>query len=427
MSRSTGRLSLSPSALARSIAGLSVIAIFAGSAAVSTPVGAQVTTTAGPTTTVASPFVSAPQLVQTTKVRDNEIRVSWLPPQQASQPVALYRIQILSNSADAIPGNSLVTVNGNTTSVNFRNLKLDRTYFFTVQAQTANALSEVSAPSAPITLINPASIVPNAVGNVIASQIGKDQALVTWSPPVARADVVIKGFRISTVPSSKRTDVGLVGQALISGLKSGVAYIVQVQAISTNNAFSAPASSAAFVVPPTVTQPIATIPPTLPATTTTTTTTLLPLPSPVEVPVLKAATRCTSRAWDPSLLGVPRQLSAGAQAGVYIWTDGRTIHLRTYNPTATPIRLSGSVSAKTSLPAKGFYLEAGADSLSVGRSTTSFSFLNAYDIDSLRFDGRCATKVTVRLFLNGQPIPPSQVFIGGNGFQPTSSAFVLSR
>ncbi len=389
------------------------------------PASAQTTTT---TITPAAPaLVSPPQLVQAQKSGTNEIKVSWLPPQQSPQPVTQYRVQVQSNSADALPNPSLFTVNANTTSIMVRNLKLDRSYFFTVQAQTANNLSAPSAPSNVVDLPDPAKVRPNPPTNLGAALVSVDQALVTWLPPVAKPDVVIKGFRITTAPSTKRTDVGLLSQTIIGGLKPGTTYVIFVQSISSNNALSDIATSPVITTAPAVTAPPVTAPPTVATTTSTTTTTLLPLPSPVEVPALKAASKCTSRAWSPSLLGAPRQLAAGATPGVYIWTDGRTIHMRTYNNGTTPIRFSGSVSGQTTLPAVGFYLEKDLDSLSIGRTTTSFSFLSAYDLDAIRFDGRCITKVTFRLSLNGQPIPPSQIFIGGDGMHPTTSAFVLSR
>jgi Fibronectin type III domain len=393
------------------------------------PASAQSTTppTQPPATTAPQLLVSPPQLVQAQKSGTNEIKVSWLPPQQSSQPVTQYRIQIQSNSADALPNPSLITVNANTTSITVRNLKLDRSYFFTVQAQTANTLSAPSAPSNVIDLPDPAKVRPNPPTNLGAALVSADQALVTWLPPVAKTDVVIKGFRITTAPSTKRTDVGLLSQTIIGGLKPGTTYVIFVQSISSTNALSDIATSPVITTAPAVTAPPVTAPPTIATTTSTTTTTLLPLPSPVEVPALKAASKCTSRAWNPTLLGVPRQLAAGATPGVYIWTDGRTIHMRTYNNGTTPIRFSGSVSGQTTLPAVGFYLEKDLDSLSIGRTTTSFSFLSAYDLDAVRFDGRCITKATFRLSLNGQPIPPSQIFIGGDGMHPTTSSFVLSR
>jgi Fibronectin type III domain len=389
------------------------------------PASAQSTSAAvsPPTTQL---VISPPQLVQAQKVGTNEIKVSWLPPQQSSQPVTQYRVQIESNSADALPNPSLLTVNGNTTSITVRSLKVDRSYFFTVQAQTANMLSAPSAPSNIIDLPDPAKVRPNPPTNLGAALVSNNSALVTWLPPAAKPDVTIKGFRITTAPSTKRTDVGVLSQTVIGGLKPGTTYVIFVQSISTTNSLSDIATSPAVTTAPSATNPPITQPPTTVATTTTTTT-LLALPSPVEVPALKAASRCTSRAWNPSLLGTPRQLSAGATPGVYIWTDGRTIHMRTYNSASTPVRFSGTVSGQTTLPAVGFYLEKDLDSLSVGRTTTSFSFLSAYDLDALRFDGRCITKITFRLSLNGQPINPNQIFIGAEGFHPTTSAFVLSR
>ncbi len=379
-------------------------------------------------------FQTSPvQFLSAVRQGDNDVKVSWVPPQTALSPILRYRVGVVSDSASALPNPSLIIVNSGTTSVTFKRLKTGHTYFFQVQPETAVGAGAVSELTPPIAITDGSERKPFPVTGVAITVLSPSQVAVVWTPPVARPNVTITKYRITTFPSSRTTDVPVqINSVVLTSLKSGVTYYVQVQAISNEGKTSDPALSNPTLIPfPTPVTPAPTAPPTpapTTSTTTTTTTTLpLALPSPVAVPALAKAARCTSRVWNPALLGVPSKLQAGAPAGVYIWTDGRTIHLRTYNNLTTPVRFSGSVSANTSMPTARFYLEPDADSVSVGRSAVSFSFASAYDLDALRFDGRCVRSLTFRLFLNGAPINPAQVFLGANSVNPSTSSFVITR
>jgi hypothetical protein len=376
---------------------------------------------------------SAPQFVQVTRASDTEIRVSWLPPQTANSPIQRYKVTVVASAAEGLPNPSQYIVNANTTAVTFRNMKAGFSYYFQVQPETQAGAGQPSDLSAPFILPSPADRKPNPPTNVVASLAGTNQAVVVWNMSAAKQDVNVVKYRITTYPSTKTIEVGLTNTTVLNNLKPGLTYYAQVQAISSEKKMSDPGVSNPLFIPlptPAVTAAPVTLPPATTTTTTTSTTTttlVLPLPSPVEVPALPVAKRCTSRVWSPTLLGQPSRLVAGAPVGAYIWTDGRAIHLRTYNNSTTPVRFSGTVSAQTSMATARFYTESDSDSISVGRTAASFSFLSAYDIDALRFDGRCVTKLTVKLFLNGQPMAPTQIFIGANNINPTTSAFILSR
>ncbi len=391
------------------------------------PAGAQTTTT------LAGGFQTSPvQFLSAVRKGDRDVLVSWVPPQNALSPVVRYRISAGAESAAALPNPAQYLVNSGTLNVTFKNLKVGSTYFFQVQPETNAGAGAPSELTAPITITDGSERKPFAVSGVTVTVLSGTQAAVQWTPSPAKQGITIAKYRVTTFPTTRTVDVPApINTATLSNLKAGVTYYVQVQAVSSEGKFSDPALSVPVTTPlPATTPP--TPPPTAATTTSTTTTTttttmLLPLPSPVEVPALAKATRCTTRVWNPSLLGTPSKLQAGAPAGAYIWTDGRAIHLRTYNNTNTPVRFSGTVSANTSMPVAKFYLEPDADSISVGRSAASFSFSSAYDIDSLRFDGRCVRSLTIRLYLNGQPMPPSQIFIGANNINPSTSAFVFTR
>ncbi len=379
-------------------------------------------------------FQTSPvQFLTAVRQSDNDVKVSWVPPQTALSPIQRYRVGVVSDSASALPNPSLIIVNSGVTSVTFKGLKVGHTYFFQVQPETAVGAGAPSELTAPIAITDGSERKPFPVTGVAVTVLSPTQVAVVWTPPPARPNVTITKYRVTTFPSSRTTDVPVqINSTVLTTLKAGVAYYVQVQAISSEGKISDPTLSNPTLIPfPVPVTPAPTVPPTpapTTSTTTTTTTTLpLALPSPVAVPALKAASRCTSRVWNPALLGVPSKLQAGAPSGVYIWTDGRTIHLRTYNNSMTPLRFSGSVSANTSMPTGRFYLEPDSDSVSVGRSAVSFSFASAYDIDALRFDGRCVRSLTFRLFVNGAPINPAQVFMGANNVNPTTSAFVITR
>jgi hypothetical protein len=389
--------------------------------------GAQTTTTLLP-----GGFQTTPvQFLSAVRKGDRDVLVSWVPPQNALSPVVRYRISAGAESAAALPNPSQFLVNSGVLNVTFKNLKVGSTYFFQVQPETNVGAGAPSELTAPITITDGSERKPLPASSVSVTVLSSTQAAVQWVPSPVKQGVTVTRYRVTTFPTTRTIDVpSPINTAALQNLKAGVTYYVQVQAISSEGKFSDPALSAAFATPlPVQATPAPTVPPTLATTTTSTTTTtiLLPLPSPVVVPTLAKAARCTTRVWNPSLLGTPSRLQAGAPAGAYIWTDGRAIHLRTYNNSNTPVRFSGTVSANTSMPTAKFYLEPDADSVSIGRSAASFSFSSAYDIDSLRFDGRCVRSVTIRLYLNGQPMPPSQIFIGANNVNPSTSAFVLTR
>ncbi len=407
------------------------------------PAGAQSATTVPPTTappTTAVPstlpggfLTSAVQFLTAQRKGDRDVQVNWVPPQTALAPVVRYRISAGTDTAAALPNPAQYVVNAGVTTVTFRNLTVGHTYYFQVQPETNTGAGTPSELTAPIAITDGSERKPFAPSSLSVAVLSSTQVNVGWASAPPRPNVTVTKYRITTFPSTRTVDVpAQVTSALLTTLKPGVTYYIQVQAVSSENKYSDPALSAPITTPAAVVATVPpTVPPTLPASTTTTSTTtttiLLPLPSPVDVPALAAASRCTSRVWSPTLLGTPSRLQAGAPSGVYIWTDGRAIHMRTYNSTNTPVRFSGTVSANTSMPTAKFYLESGADSISVGRSAASFSFSSAYDIDALRFDGRCVRSVTFRLLLNGQPMPPSQIFLGANNVNPTTSAFVLNR
>jgi hypothetical protein len=393
--------------------------------------------TAGPVSAQTTPASTLPGGAQTSPVQflsavrrgDRDVQVSWVPPQTALSPIVRYRISAGAESAAALPNPAQYVVNSGVLSVTFKNLRVGSSYFFQVQPETNAGPGAVSELTAPITITNGSEKRPLPVSAVTVTVLSSTQAAVQWvnSPP--KENVTVSRYRVTTFPNTRTIDVPApINTATLQNLRAGVTYYVQVQAISSENRFSDAALSTPISMP--LPAPAPTAPaPTLATTTTSTTTTtiLLPLPSPVEVPTLAKAARCTTRVWNPTLLGAPSRLQAGAPTGAYVWTDGRAIHLRTYNNSNTPVRFSGTVSANTSMPTAKFYLEPDADSVSVGRSAASFSFSSAYDIDSLRFDGRCVRSVTIRLYLNGQPMPASQIFIGANNINPSTSAFVLTR
>jgi Fibronectin type III domain len=415
--------------------GFVALATFGATLHATSPASAQAaTTTVAPAApTLPGGFLTTSvQFLTATRKGDRDVQINWIPPQTALSPIVRYRVSAGTDTAAALPNPAQYVVNAGVTTVTFRNLMVGHTFFFQVQPETSTGAGAPSELTAPIAITDGSERKPFPPTGLNVSVLSSTQANVAWVVAPPRANVTISKYRVTTFPSTRTVDVpAQITSVVLTTLKPGVTYYIQVQTVSSENKFSDPALSAPITTPAIVTTPTVapTIATTIPATTTSTTTTtiLLPLPSPVEVPALKPAARCTSRVWSPTLLGVPSRLQAGAPAGVYIWTDGRAIHMRTYNNTNTPVRFSGTVSANTTMSTARFYLEADADSVSIGRSAASFSFSSAYDIDALRFDGRCVRSVTFRLSLNGQPIPPSQIFLGANNVNPTTSAFVLNR
>jgi hypothetical protein len=249
----------------------------AGPASAQTP-----TTTPVPTTAFGVPagFQTSPvQFLTVTKQGDRDVKVSWVPPQTALSPIIRYRVAIVADSAAALPNPSLIIVNSGVTSVTFKGLKVGHTFFFQVQPETAAGAGAVSELSAPIAITDGSERKPFPVTGVGVTVVAQGQTAVVWTPSAPRPNVTIAKYRVTTFPGTKTIDVpAQFNSTVLTSLKSGVTYYVQVQAISTEGKSSDPAiSNPTFIPFPVPVTPAPTVPPT-PAPTTSTTTTTLPLP-----------------------------------------------------------------------------------------------------------------------------------------------------
>lgn len=396
----------------------------------------------------AQTFADEPTAVSAQLTSPTQITVTWVPPvNTGGSPVTAYRV--FTSPGTAKP----VQVPAEQTFARFDERKPGISYAYFVRAVTAAGEGRpsawtpfVTAPKAGLVSVNP-SPSPAAV-TVTAS--GTDEITVNWTPPltVPAKPRTIVAYRIEQNPGAAFITVPASSTfARFSKLNPSTNYIFSVQTVLDNKKQSLPALSRPIVLnppsPSTTTLPAQTSVATgnaasvtaAPASSVVTTTappavpstTLLPLPPVVEPVGVGSTSTCVKTAWPSFALGQPAQLRAGAQAGLYVWFDGRAWQLRAYNPGPTPVVFSGTVSVNAASKFYPTFTEAG-DVIRATSAAASYSFNSNYDIDAVRVTSGCARSLAITVRANGVPLPASKIFLGSTGTHPpTDGALRLVR
>jgi chitodextrinase len=154
---------------------------------------------------------------------------------------------ILSYTATAYPGGHFITVPSDTTTGAVSGLTVGATYTFKVAATNAVGNSNLSVPSAPITIITLASPPTN-----VSVTPATGSATVTWGAPTSDGGDPITGYVVTTVSPvevNALPDFGPdVFSAHITGLMSDVDYSFQVVALNGAGAGN-PATTAVVRIP----------------------------------------------------------------------------------------------------------------------------------------------------------------------------------
>ncbi len=347
--------------------------------------------------------------------------MTWTAPESSgSQPVNAYKLVVLTIVGNTSTTGTPITIPPSATSYVLNDLRPNVAYAFYLRAENAVGAGPNTVYTAPIIVPGPTTTQPAAPAGVTNQlmTLENGQLRVTWTPPTSTPTPIAR-YRVTMVPSLGTALLDPNGTAAtFGGARPGVTYLAQIFSVGTNGKESGPVNTnaVAIPVPPTPT----TIPPTTPPVQPG----ALPLPGQAPTPPGRPQP-CVKVKWPQYVYGRPTSFAAGAQQGVYMWHDGRYWQVRLYNPGPGTVNFAGGVQANTSVTFRGYGLERG-DQLSRGRTNASFSFNSDYDIDSFRISASCATSLRFQFYVNGQPIPPSRIFIGRSGLAPTSD-FSLVR
>lgn len=140
-----------------------------------------------------------------------------------------------------------------------------------------------------------------------------------------------------------------------------------------------------------------------------------------------AASACTTESWPADVHGRP---AAHPEAtGVYLWHNENGWKLRVNEPGADRAVFTGSIKVDGQLVSWGRHLENRAEGVvtrtDAGRA--AFRFVNYGGVDGLNFVTRCASTLSVRVKLDGVPVPAEQIFIGTDGHHPASLPTTVTR
>lgn len=141
----------------------------------------------------------------------------------------------------------------------------------------------------------------------------------------------------------------------------------------------------------------------------------------------ETAPACTTESWPADVNGRP---AAHPEAtGVYLWHNDRGWKLRVNEPGADRAVLTGSIKVDGQLVSWGRHLENGGEGVvtrtAAGRA--AFRFVNYGGVDGLNFVTHCSSSISVRVKLDGVPVPAEQIYIGADGHHPASLPTTITR
>ncbi len=136
----------------------------------------------------------------------------------------------------------------------------------------------------------------------------------------------------------------------------------------------------------------------------------------------------TALAWYAPVEGPPQVMLDGDARGFFIWHDGDGMHLRVHTLMFAQT-FSGVIKTNGHfVQVHGKKLEFGDHYwLSPAKNMLTFKFVTAAGMDGLDFMVAGGNYLSLDLNLNGQPINPAEIFLGHQGWRPSSHQFVLRR
>lgn len=133
-------------------------------------------------------------------------------------------------------------------------------------------------------------------------------------------------------------------------------------------------------------------------------------------------------AWPDRLEGKPDSFDNDARIGYYIWRDDDGLHLRTTGPGPRHIFKAKLTTDGSFSNARLIRLE-GDDWISVrdGGQTLITHFETFDGVDGVDFGVDGGSELRLKLKLDGQLIPTSDIYLGDKGAHPSENPFVLKR
>lgn len=136
----------------------------------------------------------------------------------------------------------------------------------------------------------------------------------------------------------------------------------------------------------------------------------------------------TALAWHAPVEGVPAAFAQGDVRGYFIWHDGDGMHMRVHTKMFA-LAFSGTIKTDGHFTAvHGKKLEYGDHYwLSNNKQVIHFKFHTAGAVDGLDFKVMGGNHLVFSLMLDGVQANPNEIFLGHEGWRPSSSHFTLRR
>ena len=137
--------------------------------------------------------------------------------------------------------------------------------------------------------------------------------------------------------------------------------------------------------------------------------------------------KCDASAGWAALAGRSPSFVVGGPTGLYLWQERGVWRLGATNDRAVQTTFTATVSFDAAIARRPVGTEGKSDIVDVRSQSVRIRFSNFGGLDGVAIESPCASSITVQGAVDGQPLTPQQVFLGGGAVNPSAVPVTLTR
>ena len=141
----------------------------------------------------------------------------------------------------------------------------------------------------------------------------------------------------------------------------------------------------------------------------------------------KKATKCDATSGWAAFTGRAPSFVAGGTTGLYIWQERGVWRIGATNDRAAPTTFSAVVTFDAPISGKPVGTEGKSDIVEIRSQSVRLRFSNFGGLDGVAIESPCASAISVKGEIDGQPMAPQQMFFGPAAMNPSAMPGVIQR
>ena len=137
--------------------------------------------------------------------------------------------------------------------------------------------------------------------------------------------------------------------------------------------------------------------------------------------------KCDASSGWATLAGRSPSFVVGGQTGLYLWQERGIWRVGATNDRGTQTTFTATLSFDAAISGRPVGTEGKSDIVDVRSQSVRVRFSNFGGLDGVAIESPCATSITLQGSIDGQPLTPQQVFLGGSAANPSAVPVLVTR